>query len=162
MPYCKSCRQNKAPDDFYVSNKSYCKECIKERTRLHRAENLYYYREYDRLRANNPNRVAARKAYAKTDAYRISHLKANEKYRIENSYISNARNITKRAVKQGRLKKRPCLICGSEQSEAHHFDYRLPENVIWLCDRHHKDVHKIAHEIDRQIEALENLREVAA
>lgn len=66
------------------------------------------------------------------------------------------------ALKQGRLKKRPCLICGSEQSEAHHFDYRLPENVIWLCDRHHKDVHKIAHEIDRQIEALENLREVAA
>lgn len=63
----------------------------------------------------------------------------------------------KSCIKLGLLKKQPCLICGNERSEAHHFDYGLPENVIWLCDQHHKEAHKIDKEINRQIKYYEQM-----
>lgn len=43
---------------------------------------------------------------------------------------------------QGKIKKGPCSICGTnELVEGHHEDYSKPLDVIWLCQKHHKELH---------------------
>lgn len=55
-----------------------CKECCKEESRNHRANNLERYREYDKVRAATPDRVEARKRYAKANPEKTKS--ANRKY----------------------------------------------------------------------------------
>ena len=53
-----------------------------------------------------------------------------------------ARYILGNAVKQGKIIRLPCIVCGDEKSQGHHEDYTKPLDVIWLCDKHHKEKHK--------------------
>jgi hypothetical protein len=32
-------------------------------------------------------------------------------------------------------------VCGTWMVEAHHPDYSSPLDVVWLCRRHHTDLH---------------------
>src|SRR5258707_11637000 len=43
-----------------------------------------------------------------------------------------------KAVKSGKLERKPCVVCGSRPTHAHHFDYSRPLDVIWLCPKCHK------------------------
>lgn len=52
-----------------------------------------------------------------------------------------ARDAVKRAVKSGKLIKRPCELCGNEPTQAHHDDYAKPLDVRWLCVPHHQAIH---------------------
>lgn len=45
------------------------------------------------------------------------------------------------AVKNGKLLKTPCEVCGKQESEAHHPDYSKPLSVVWLCRQHHLEIH---------------------
>ena len=45
------------------------------------------------------------------------------------------------AVKKGKLKRKPCRICGTEKVEAHHEDYSKPLKVLWFCRKHHREYH---------------------
>jgi hypothetical protein len=47
-----------------------------------------------------------------------------------------------RAVRSGRLKRWPCVICNDPKSEGHHYDYSKPLEVYWLCRKHHVDAHE--------------------
>jgi hypothetical protein len=42
---------------------------------------------------------------------------------------------------RGELKRKPCFVCRAKKAEAHHWDYRKPMEVFWLCRRHHVAVH---------------------
>jgi hypothetical protein len=46
------------------------------------------------------------------------------------------------ALRDSKLFKTPCIVCGSLKSEAHHEDYSKPLEVIWLCRRHHMERHR--------------------
>lgn len=77
-----------------------------------------------------------------------------------------ARVMAQKAVRKGRLERRPCewetevlaaadksvaaldagaysevIVCGVEKTDAHHDDYRKPLDVRWLCRRHHRAAH---------------------
>lgn len=151
--FCKSCNQDKSDKEFYISDRNHCKECIKSRVRQNRLKNINYYREFDRKRNNLPHRIKARKIYQQTDNYKKSHNAANKKFRENNIEIYNAHSILNNAIRCGKIQSKPCLICG-KIGQAHHFDYSLPLNVIWLCDEHHKNIHKVENEIKRQIKEL--------
>lgn len=45
------------------------------------------------------------------------------------------------ALKNGSLKKMPCVKCGNQKSEAHHEDYSKPLEVKWLCRPCHLKEH---------------------
>lgn len=45
------------------------------------------------------------------------------------------------AVRDGRVIRQPCLVCGAEKVEAHHPDYAKPLEVLWFCRPHHKAHH---------------------
>ena len=55
-----------------------------------------------------------------------------------------ARMIVNNLLAAGKLSKEPCFLCGEPVTAAHHVDYEYPEKIIWLCRKHHEDVH---HEI---------------
>jgi hypothetical protein len=51
------------------------------------------------------------------------------------------------ALAEGRLRRTPCWVCGSENSEAHHPSYSPDSylDVIWLCRQHHRQAHRAVH-----------------
>lgn len=53
-----------------------------------------------------------------------------------------ARFKVKWAVKSGKLKRKPCEVCGKKRTEGHHDDYSKPLVVVWLCRKHHVERHK--------------------
>ena len=54
---------------------------------------------------------------------------------------ARAYKLMAEALRDGRLIRQPCLVCGNPRSEGHHPDYRFPLKVHWLCTRHHSQVH---------------------
>lgn len=143
---CKSCLLERLDDDFYISNKTKCKECIKSAVRQNRLERLDHYRAFDRNRGSNPERVAAREAYAKTPEGRIAGARAKQKWAVANAVRRAASHKVNNAIRDGKLQRQPCFICG-EKAQAHHPDYDRPLDVTWLCPEHHKAAHRAAAEI---------------
>ena len=47
------------------------------------------------------------------------------------------------AIIKGVIIKTPCIICGNARSEAHHENYSLPLEVIFMC----KDCHELRHSL---------------
>ncbi len=45
------------------------------------------------------------------------------------------------AIRDGKLKKLSCNVCGNNKVHAHHNDYSKPLEVIWLCSLHHARKH---------------------
>ena len=46
------------------------------------------------------------------------------------------------AMKTGRVQKQPCSVCGTLKAEGHHPDYFKPLEVVWLCLKHHREIHR--------------------
>ena len=55
---------------------------------------------------------------------------------------ANTRAYSKVLVKRGEIKKMPCEVCGSKNSERHHDDYDNPRDVRWFCRKHHLELHR--------------------
>jgi hypothetical protein len=139
---CNTCGQIKPLSDYYTDQKAAdgcmgrCKECHKAGLKAARAARSGYYLQYDRDRANNPNRVAARAAYAKTERGK-ERIAAGSKAWIGRNPQKRAANIkADNAMARGRLIKQPCEVCGSLAVHAHH-----DEDVRWFCVHHHADHH---------------------
>lgn len=50
------------------------------------------------------------------------------------------------AVSAGTLVPSPCWVCGVLKTEAHHVDYSTPLSVVWLCRKHHRQLHAEFHQ----------------
>ncbi len=120
---CNFCRKDKDATDFYASNRTKCKECVREGVKANRIRKADYYREYDRSRGSRQP-----KEYLAT--YRESYPAKHK-----------AHNIVNNALRDGHITKEPCEVCGSEFSHAHHDDYFKPLCVRWLCAAHHQQWH---------------------
>lgn len=144
--HCKQCNTAKTATDFYVSNPKRCKECIKASVRANRAGNLEHYRAFDKARASQPHRVAARKEYAKTPAYAESHEAAAKRWAERHPERRKASHMVGNAIRDGKLI--PWPVCAVPdcfgKPQGHHPDYSRPLDVVWLCDKHHKEVHAMA------------------
>lgn len=69
---------------------------------------------------------------------------------------TNIRAYTNVLVRRGKLSRQPCALCGDTKVEAHHPRYqgdtpgRLARQVVWLCRKHHKAFHSVAHETSKE------------
>lgn len=52
------------------------------------------------------------------------------------------------AIRDGRLVRQPCEVCGAEKTDAHHDDYSQPLAVRWLCRKHHGERHRKYEPVD--------------
>jgi hypothetical protein len=44
------------------------------------------------------------------------------------------RAATAKLIRQGKLKRRPCEICGARETLVHHIDYTGPEHIKWSAN----------------------------
>jgi len=54
---------------------------------------------------------------------------------------ATARAIAGMNYRRGVITRKPCLSCGSTDSQMHHEDYSKPLQVIWLCRPCHLRMH---------------------
>lgn len=149
---CVQCSQIFGPDGFYTADKK-CKICRRAMVKAAREANADHYKEFDRQRANDPARVAARAAYAKTEAGMAARRRASDKWIVDNKTRHAAHTAVHNALRDGLLQRHPCEVCGNEEAEGHHPDYSAHLSVVWLCVKHHSQLHK---------EHRKTLRELAA
>ena len=69
---------------------------------------------------------------------RPKHSEMTEQQKLKN----NARSYLHVYVKRGKIKKENCKVCNNRKTEAHHEDYARPIDVIWLCKKHHIEIHR--------------------
>jgi hypothetical protein len=103
-----------------------CKKCSKEYVRNSVLKNIDYYRAYKRVyRKRNRENITEehRKWLSNNPTKKYAH------YRIMHE------------LRMGRMKKLPCKLCGDINSHGHHPDYSKPLEVVWLCPKHHADLH---------------------
>ena len=148
MKTCRECGIKKPMTEYYAHKQmadghlNKCKSCVRSRVANYSENNAEYCKQYDKKRNKLLHRVEARKAYAKTEAGKLATKKAHKNY-IETYPFRRAAHIAVgNALKDGKLKKEPCFICG-EKAEAHHPDYSRPLDVVWLCSLHHKQAHAV-------------------
>ena len=145
--HCKACDRTLPLMDFYgavtgrISAK--CKDCTRAKVRINRLVRLDYYREYDRGRANRQDRVEARAKYQQTAEGKQALARARASYKQKNPAKRDAHVACGNAIRDGRLIRQPCEVCGSARSQAHHDDYSKPLDVRWLCSKHHSEHHKV-------------------
>lgn len=145
MQRCRSCLTDKPMDAFYACNRARCKDCVKASVNAYRQENLERVRSYDRMRGSMPHRVAARKEYAQSEAGKQAHRRALRVSRIKFPEKAVARFAVSNAIRDGKLIPWPvCSVPTCDgKPQAHHPDYSQPLDVVWLCDKHHKEAHAI-------------------
>jgi hypothetical protein len=140
MKPCIECKITKPLAEFYRHPQmgdgylNICKACHCERMRVRRLLNPQV-QEQDRQRVKTPDR--RRKMRAVSDRWKKKHPTG---YRAHYT-VTNA-------VRDGRLKKGPCALCGAtEHVHGHHKNYAEPLNVIWLCAKCHHRLHAVFPEL---------------
>ena len=132
--------------DYYrASNGGFmaiCKACHRANVKANREANADYYREFDRARANLPHRVAARAAYQQTPQGKEALRRGTKAWERRNPVKKAASTAVNNAIRDGRLIRQPCEVCGKDKAHAHHDDYSKPLDVRWLCTTHHAEWHK--------------------
>ncbi len=125
---CGKCKQVKSVSEFYRHKRdgfqSECKECRKEQARIY-------------------NRTPKRREYNKLKYQEWVDRGGLFEYRKRLEVIERVRvgAMVQNALRTGRLKKYPCLVCGEKQVQAHHGSYDKPFLVMWLCQKHHAEEH---------------------
>lgn len=134
MKRCFKCGKEKQLSEFYRHSMmadghlNKCKTCTKSDVRRHRSENESV-RAYDRQR------------YAENSQRRKSVQKIAADWRVKNPDRYRAQNKVNNAIRDGKLKKQSCEVCGDKNVHAHHDDYSKPLEVRWLCPLHHHREH---------------------
>lgn len=134
MKRCFICKECKPLDEFYIhpmmadGHLNKCKECTKAQLRVDRLD--LFKRAAVLARDNAREKTAERKAYA-ADRQR--------KYRAANPDKNSARHAVSNAIRDGRLVRESCEICG-EIAQAHHGDYSKPFEIRWLCFKCHRQI----------------------
>jgi hypothetical protein len=59
------------------------------------------------------------------------------------------RKIATKGLTRGRFKREPCVICKDMNSEMHHYNYRKPYEITWLCQLHHRQLHALEQKLKR-------------
>jgi hypothetical protein len=132
---CTKCGAAKARSCFYAHGSTSdrldprCKACAKALLEANRRSKRGQYNAKirERRRANPDSRESMRAAIERWDA--------------RNPHKNNAKAKVRWAVKQGRIVKAPCEVCGATNVHGHHDDYTRPLDVKWLCPFHHKQRH---------------------
>ena len=90
--------------------------------------------------ANKEKQDVRNRAWARDNSGRICEY--SRKWRENNPERKKAHNAVGKALASGKLVSLPCSECGETKTVAHHYAYDMPLDVIWLCRKHHTQLHK--------------------
>lgn len=146
---CNRCKETKVISFFTVDRhkkdglRTICKACTKiaystPEALMRTASRIRELRKQDKWKKYYAERAKAWRKTEKGKAYeRMSSQRMIDRHPLKHL----ARIAVNDAVRYGRLTKLPCFCCGNEKVEAHHPDYDRPLDVIWLCKKHHSEIH---------------------
>lgn len=91
-------------------------------------------------------RFCSRECYSK---YRKDIMPKEEHYAYGTGMSQQEKDKRKRArstlnhyLRDKKIQRMPCEICGDKKAEAHHDDYDKPLDIRWLCKNCHRKWHK--------------------
>lgn len=122
---CFKCGETKPLSEYYKHPRmadghvNKCKACNKKDVTQNRGDKIEKYRAYDRERGNRQDADSTRR------------------YRSENPKKYAAHLLVNNGLRDGKLTKLPCEVCGKTEVHGHHADYDKPLDVMWLCSEHH-------------------------
>ena len=134
MKVCFKCGQKLLLSEFYRHPKmadghlGKCKECAKKDVSANYAKHRERYAAYERSRFQRPERKK-----------QIVKYQRQRRVRNPNRYAANV--AVSNAIRDRRLIRQPCEVCGNPKAQAHHEDYGRPLDVMWLCRKHHLERH---------------------
>jgi translation initiation factor 2 alpha subunit (eIF-2alpha) len=113
-----------------------CKKCarldVHENTKLKKTDINWVLKEAERCR------VKARKSIVDGTFKKVSsEQKAETMQRYAEKFPEKV--IALRLA--SKLEKKSCSVCGDKNGQRHHEDYSKPLDVIWLCSKHHSELH---------------------
>jgi len=132
---CKKCKRRVRGREWYRQQSAEKRQEIianRDPERVKANDRARYWRDKPKRRALM-DEWAAENSDRATEAKRAWNERNPEK-RQASIAVNNA-------VRGGRLKKEPCEVCGSPESQGHHDDYSKPLVVRWLCTAHHAEHH---------------------
>ena len=148
MKTCFKCGKHFPLSDFYTHKRMHdghlnkCKSCTKQDVEIRRQLKLkdpeWVENEYER------HRIKQRKYREEGKCARVPMEKRKlslAKYRLRFPLKKQAVHSVRLAIKSGKLKRLPCVVCGCAESHGHHEDYSKPLDVVWLCAAHHAERH---------------------
>lgn len=153
MIKCTTCKTLKDKTAFYGRSKR-CSDCAKAyQAEWVKAHPGYMTQKRKEWALRNPEKAKEidRKKYERRKAKqppkepRVSMTPWERKKRhFENNPIrAAAMKIYKYAIRQGKLVRGPCVVCGEINGvDGHHTDYTKPLEVVWLCKPHHREEHR--------------------
>ena len=100
-------------------------------------------REFDRQRNKRPDRKLYVKDWEASERGRQLRAISRKADRGANKQKHRARRILNKLIKEGLIRRMPCVKCGEGNANGHHLDYSNAVGVIWLCPRHHAEVHRL-------------------
>jgi len=138
MKTCTKCKTTRPLYEYYKDRgylRSECKPCSKAQSLTWQRKNV---EKRNKTRRKTRIRNGGMRSYSRiklTDRERwlIKKIKYPERIR--------AKDVVGYAIRAGKLKRKPCDVCGTTKVDGHHEDYTKPLEVIWLCRKHHNLLH---------------------
>lgn len=115
-----------------MKNVKNCADCGVEHRR-HTGKRLYAYCSV----------CSAKKAVVYRTTHREKYNTSMKNWKRLNPERVKAHKAVYYALKVGKLRRASCSECGGTKTQAHHVNYSIPLDVIWLCPTHHKAVHNM-------------------
>ncbi len=141
MKKCFKCNQILDLSQFYTHSRmadghlNKCKLCTKIDVENRRKEKL---KDIDWILSERKRHREKSRRYRELGM--ASKSNSAKKWILENPAKRKAHNAVNSALRLGKLHRHPCCICGNK-AEAHHEDYSRPLDVIWVCWKHHAELH---------------------
>lgn len=143
MKDCTQCGKRKELSDFSVNRanddglSNWCRDCT----------SAYQKARRERANANRPegwkqktkDKAEYMRAWKEANPGKMTEYKRDWWQRNRERLL--VKEKVRYAVRSGKLQRLPCGVCGEVEVEAHHPDYDKPLDVIWLCRKHHMEIH---------------------
>jgi len=159
LKICKTCGEEKPLSEYYALKHMFdghfneCKICVRKRT----AKNVEKKKENPDWVLKEAQRQRV-KQYKKKEEWktRYAHLNSSRSKKYDEKYPEKAiaKNKVGNAIRDGKLLRKPCEVCGAHRAQAHHDDYSKPLDVVWLCSIHHAERHVWLNDQKRIAKAL--------
>ena len=136
MKKCATCGCVKEDDEYFKRSSSSdglqrsCKACTK-----------VYYAEYRKRPHAKEAKIISAASYCKSEKGRASQRAAEKVNTQRYPEKVSARRALRYAVKKGKIARLPCWVCGETEVEGHHPTYSMKLDVVWLCKKHHDEIH---------------------
>jgi hypothetical protein len=69
-------------------------------------------------------------------------MERQQKLSISSIKKDKCRYETRKLIKAGEIQVMPCEVCGSKKTQVHHLDYEYPAEILFLCEKHHRNWHR--------------------